>query len=74
MYVWILSSSFYNMADPESVDLGKVATGTLLLVVSSTILVATGYLDSPLPVLALAVLPTGLFAALWIRTGEGSFA
>lgn len=56
------------MGDPEGVDPGKVAAGTLLLAGSPAILVATGHLDSPLPIVAFAALPAVLLTAMWIRT------
>jgi len=61
-----------SMDEPDGVDLNKVAAGTLLLAVSPAILVATGHLESPIPLVALAALPAGVVAALWFRTEGGS--
>lgn len=63
-----------KMDEPDGVDLDKVAAGTLLLAVSPAILAATGHLDSTIPLVALAALPAGVVAALWIRTEGGSAA
>jgi hypothetical protein len=72
MYVWVTTFVPDTMDEPDGVDLNKVAAGTLLLAVSPAILVATGHLNSPIPLVALAALPAGIVAALWIRTEQGS--
>lgn len=62
------------MGEQNGVDLSFVALGTLLLVVSASILVVTGHLTSPIPVLVLAATPPGIVAAMWFRTDGGRIA
>jgi len=72
--VWVLPFVVNSMGESDAIDPSMVLAGTVLLVASASILVFTGRITSPVPVLAITGLPAGLAAALWIRTGSGDVA